>query len=526
MIIEAGADQAITALNATTASVDAGAANTGYTWYEQGYNVYAPLTGLPGAGKTLTNAAASDHVYQFAPDYTVANAIIIDASTPTATITPATPRTASGLSFLGSSGGGAMTINYTLHHADGSTQDGSFILPDWFNATPVAYTVNGRVNAENAGFQAVNSNNPRIYGVDVAVTDTSSPITSIDLNYTTGTGHAAILAVSSSAGAIKPLFDLQPNSVNVLAGGNTQIDSLVSGTAPITVRWQVGTNGNFVDLANSGGFSGVNTTNLMLTGATTGNAADYRLIASNSAGSSTSSIVRINIVSTKTDVTQPGDAVTSVGGSSPAAESVANAINDDTSKYLNYGADGDQNAPFVGPVGLDVMLSGGPAVVTGLRIYTANDVIERDPVDFKLEGSNDGITFTTVATGPLALPLKRNDAALPLDPLTLANQEVSFPNSAGYTTYRLTFNNVRDNASANSVQIGEVEFLGTSGAGSASLSIARNSDGTITITSSGPGTLESTTSLNPPVSWNNEGAINGSTTLPATGAMRFFRVVQ
>ncbi|HEY6225767.1 MAG TPA: hypothetical protein VI282_01470, partial [Verrucomicrobiae bacterium] len=277
MIIEAGADQAITALNATTASVDAGAANTGYTWYEQGYNVYAPLTGLPGAGKTLTNAAASDHVYQFAPDYTVANAIIIDASTPTATITPATPRTASGLSFLGSSGGGAMTINYTLHHADGSTQDGSFILPDWFNATPVAYTVNGRVNAENAGFQAVNSNNPRIYGVDVAVTDTSSPITSIDLNYTTGTGHAAILAVSSSAGAIKPLFDLQPNSVNVLAGGNTQIDSLVSGTAPITVRWQVGTNGNFVDLANSGGFSGVNTTNLMLTGATTGNAADYRL---------------------------------------------------------------------------------------------------------------------------------------------------------------------------------------------------------------------------------------------------------
>jgi hypothetical protein len=165
-------------------------------------------------------------------------------------------------------------------------------------------------------------------------------------------------------------------------------------------------------------------------------------------------------------------------------------------------------------------------VVTGLRVYTANDATERDPIDFKLEGSNDGATYTTVASGALALPLTRNAGGQAIDPLTLANQEVSFPNSAGYTTYRLTFNNVRDNASANSVQIGEVEFLGTSGAGSASLSIARNSDGTITITSSGPGTLESTTSLNPPVSWNNEGAINGSTTLPATGAMRFFRVVQ
>jgi hypothetical protein len=282
-----------------------------------------------------------------------------------------------------------------------------------------------------------------------------------------------------------------------------------------------------VDLANSGGFSGVTTTNLVLTGATTANAADYRLIASNSAGSSTSSIVRINIVSTKTDVSQAGDAVTAVGGTSPAAESVANAINDDTSKYLNFGTDGDQNAPFVGPVGLDVTLSSGPAVVTGLRIYTANDATERDPIDFKLEGSNDdGTTFTTVASGPLALPLKRNETALPLDPLTLANQEVSFPNSAGYTTYRLTFTNVRNNTTANSVQIGEVEFLGTLGAGSASLSIARNTDGTITITSSSPGTLESTTSLNPPVTWTNEGAINGTTSVSATGSMRFFRVVQ
>ena len=78
----------------------------------------------------------------------------------------------------------------------------------------------------------------------------------------------------------------------------------------------------------------------------------------------------------------------------------------------------------------------------------------------------------------------------------------------------------------NSVQIGEVELLGTAGSGSASLSIARNADGTITITSSGPGTLQSTTSLNPPITWTDEGAINGSRTVDASGAMRFFRVVQ
>ena len=213
-------------------------------------------------------------------------------------------------------------------------------------------------------------------------------------------------------------------------------------------------------------------------------------------------------------------------GGTPAGEGVENAINDDTSKYLNYGTDNDQNPPFFGPAGFEVTLSGGPAVVTGLRVYTANDVPERDPIDFKLEGSNDGTAFTTVATGPLALPLTRNPGGSAIDALALANQEVSFSNSAGYTIYRLTFTNVRDNAAANSMQIGEVELLGTPGAGSASLNIARNSDGTITITSSGPGTLESTSSLNPPVTWNTEGPIEGSTTVDATGAMRFFRVVQ
>jgi hypothetical protein len=32
--------------------------------------------------------------------------------------------------------------------------------------------------------------------------------------------------------------------------------------------------------------------------------------------------------------------------------------------------------------------------------------------------------------------------------------------------------------------------------------------------------------LNPPITWTNEGAINGSRIFPTTGQMRFFRVVQ
>ena len=526
MVIEATAEQQLNGLNATTATLDAGAGNIDNTWYEQGYNTAAPLTGLPAPSKTLTNSSATDHIYSMAPDYTVNDAILVDSANPAVTVTPATPTTASGLSFLGSSGNGAMLINYTLHHADGSTQDGSFTLPDWYNATPVAYIPNGRVNVVNGGFQSVNSDNPRIYGVDVSVNNTASPITSIDLSYTTGNGHAAILAISSTGGAVKPIIDLQPNSVNVQAGGNTELDAIVSGTPPINVQWQVGTNGNFVNLTNSSVFSGVTTTNLVVTGVTITNAADYRLVASNSAGTNTTATARINVVSSKTDVTDPADTVTLVGGTTPGAEGVEHAIDNDTAKYLNFGTDGDQNAPFVGPVGLTVTLANGPAVVTGLRVYTANDATDRDPIDFKLEGSSDGTNFATVASGALSLPLTRNASGQAIDPLTLANEEVNFSNSAGYATYRLTFANVRNNTNANSMQIGEIELLGAAGAGSASLSVSLNANGTMTITSSGPGTLQSTSSLTPPVAWTNEGAINGSTTVPTTGTMKFFRVLQ
>jgi hypothetical protein len=175
--------------------------------------------------------------------------------------------------------------------------------------------------------------------------------------------------------------------------------------------------------------------------------------------------------------------------------------------------------------------------VDGLRLYTANDATERDPVSFTLLGSNDPFlapeSFVTVATGNFNLPLERNANPAPsvaLDPVNSANQEIQINNGAGYLIYRLMINSVRDNAAANSFQFAEIEFLGEFGAGRPSLSVARNADNTITITSSLPGTLQSTTSLNAPIQWGNDQPINGSVTVPTAGAgvpaMQFFRVIQ
>jgi hypothetical protein len=97
-----------------------------------------------------------------------------------------------------------------------------------------------------------------------------------------------------------------------------------------------------------------------------------------------------------------------------------------------------------------------------MRIYTANDHPERDPADCKLEGSNDGGgTWTTIlADTALALPDVRNNTGLPLNVTNQILQELDFANATGYTTYRVTFNNVKTNATAIGFQVAEVELLG------------------------------------------------------------------
>src|SRR5438309_2338022 len=69
---------------ATSASMDEGFNNTGFGWYETGYNIDSPDTGLPAAGATVTSLVASDHSYTFAPSYAGNNALLIDTNTPSA----------------------------------------------------------------------------------------------------------------------------------------------------------------------------------------------------------------------------------------------------------------------------------------------------------------------------------------------------------------------------------------------------------------------------------------------------------
>jgi hypothetical protein len=162
------------------------------------------------------------------------------------------------------------------------------------------------------------------------------------------------------------------------------------------------------------------------------------------------------------DVTGPGDAIQPVpnyAGASPAAEPVANAI-DDTSakKYLNFANSGGSAGKAVMPTGLQVTPSVGLTIVTGLTLTTANDDYGRDPIKFELSGSNDSIDgpWTPIAAGDIT-----DFAGATTWPRFTSNATaISFANTVAYKHYQLLFTAVRDPAAANSMQIGEIELLG------------------------------------------------------------------
>jgi hypothetical protein len=413
--------------------------------------------------------------------YTGPNAVLIDTNHQVANITPATPGTYSAFALLtaGASIGGANTMTNVciLQHADGTSETNLFYGYDWFNTTvPPAFIANGRADTRFGigGSLFGNPQNPRLFETIFPVNNTGSAVTNIQVRYKLAGGNSwttYVLAVSASSGAVQPVLGVTSvngsGSFTTFEGSNVVFAASTGGTTPITYQWQFSADGTtWANVSDGGTITGSTTPSLTNSSVAWTNAGQYRLTAANAAGATTNGIGTLTVYSSLPDVTSPGDPITAVGNNYPAAESVDHAIDNFAQKYLNFGA--NNGSPFVGPVGLIVTPKGGVnTIVSAMRFYTANDSTERDPADYTLEGSTDGgNSWTTIASGPLALPTGRNGAGTtPVIVNTFFTnyfQEVHFPNTTAYSTYRWTVNNVRDNNAANSMQIGEIELLGVS----------------------------------------------------------------
>jgi hypothetical protein len=470
---------------ATTATMDTGEANTGYTWYEIGHNYndlnnagpksstnvlaqqIAQSTGIPHAGAMVTNAAG-DRVFQMPPDYTTNNATILDATITSATLTFASPTAAAALSFLASGGGGGGTPEIVAHHADGFLETNIITVPDWFNdSAPYVIAANGRVAADSADWDQVtnNSANPRLFSVDALLLGhTASPITSVDLfNTNAFGGTVAILAVSANPGPLSPILLSQPSSVTTNAGTTVQFIGSATADVAVTYQWQKGSNGTFANLTDSGNVSGSTTATLTLANVGDAEEGSYRLVATDTAGTSTSSPATLIVLSPLSVVTAAGDPILGIpnNGNEPN-EGVEKAIDGTTSKYLNGAI--NSGSPAGTAVGFEVTPSMGRTRVSALQLIAANDGIERDPANSILEGSDDGgATWTLISSNAVAMPDARNAGGTAIDSTSLLGMslvQLKFANTNGYALYRWTCTQLKNQPAANSMQIGEVRLLG------------------------------------------------------------------
>jgi predicted alpha-1,6-mannanase (GH76 family) len=204
IVVEASAGSPGALSGYTTATMDTGLANSMNTWYEAGYDPDAPLTGLPSAGSTITNISAPDHLYTLASSYSDNDVLLLSSNAPTGTLTFADPAVEQNLSFLCSAGNGPVTVNYAIQHTSGSPQTGSFVVQDWFSYCPVAYFANGRVDIDNKTVNNVSAGNPCLYAVDVALSNTSTPVSSVMLTWASGAydGNVAFFALSGGASSL------------------------------------------------------------------------------------------------------------------------------------------------------------------------------------------------------------------------------------------------------------------------------------------------------------------------------------
>jgi hypothetical protein len=123
--------------------------------------------------------------------------------------------------------------------------------------------------------------------------------------------NAAVLTIN-----IAPAISAQPASQNTTYGGNATFSVTASGQPPPTFQWQISTTAGgstFVNLSNSGTYSGVTSANLSVTNTTTSiNGFNYRCVITNSVSAVTSNVAQLTVGTVAPQIT-----------TAPASESVA-----------------------------------------------------------------------------------------------------------------------------------------------------------------------------------------------------------
>ena len=109
-------------------------------------------------------------------------------------------------------------------------------------------------------------------------------------HYNTGTNF------SSGPVTNVPSITTQPVSQTNYVGQTNTFTVGASGTAPLSYQWQVEANGSYVNLNNSGQFSGVTNATFSISSLALTNATNYEVVVTNSIGSVTSAPATLTVL--------------------------------------------------------------------------------------------------------------------------------------------------------------------------------------------------------------------------------------
>lgn len=469
----------------TTASMDTGTNNSGYSWYERGYNLDFITTGLPAAGSIYTSELDWEHCFQFAPDYRSNNAVLIDSTRTSGALILRNPAPYGRLSFLCAAGNANGVIGYIVRHQDGSIEPGSLPCPDWFHAVNPAITAWGRVDVNLFVFNNVANPQPGLFAGDVALTNATSAVTRIELQYLSGVSHNAIFAVSGALGEEDAFAPIEVSGFNedLVVEATATRRSPISGSSTATMDSGSGNGGctfyeqGYYPLASD---TGLPPAGSMLTSVS---AADHHFIMPPSylvnnvvlleEGMDTATLVPANPVAC------PTLSLLCASGHGPT-----------TNRCIIFHSDGStETNSFVAP---DWLAGSSPALVVNGRVNTNNRYVD---------SLNTGKPCLFAADIPLT------NAASPV-----TNVTVNFgPAPAGAHT--LIF-----------------AMSGSSGAPAPErpvLTISPAAGRTLRISTTVPGQLQSTTALlGPATLWHDEGPIVSNLLVTPTLAapLKFYRV--
>jgi len=150
------------------------------------------------------------------------------------------------------------------------------------------------------------------------------------------------------------------------------------------------------------------------------------------------------IASGQVPIFDPGMTITTLGTvDSPVGEEVDKIIDGDiNTKFLDFELNDG--------MGFTVDLGGTARVATFLEMTTGNDFEVRDPTGYEIFGSNDGSSYTTVATG-----------AIPCIADRLFTRTFDFTNTGAYSFYRINYTAACDPSGGTgfpSIQVSETQL--------------------------------------------------------------------